>query len=91
MRLALAAGRDGRPWELIGRVEALPGCATDVVPGYRLSLIARPAEGGEGIDVLRVSPSTTYRTWREATGALRLLAAEVAADVARTLSSGHRP
>jgi hypothetical protein len=84
IRLQVARGRDGRAWELVGRVEPLPGCAADVAPGYRLSLLARPRDGGQDVAVLRVSPSATYRTWTEAAEALRLLAAEMAADFART-------
>lgn len=83
LRLAMAQGRDGRRWELQGRVEPVPGCAADVIPGYRLTLLARPLGEEGGSEVLRVSPSTVYPGWAEAVAALRLLAAEVAAAFAR--------
>ncbi len=82
LRLVVARGRDGRPWELLGRVEPMPGCAADVIPAFRLTLLARPTVGGRDVDVLRISPSATYASWDEAAKALRLLAADVAAGFA---------
>ena len=87
LRLALANGRDGQRWELVGRVEPVQGCAADVIPGYRLSLLARRLGPGEDAEVVRVSPTRVYPGWEEAAQALRLLAAEVAAD----FGGGHPP
>jgi hypothetical protein len=89
LRLVVARDRDGRPWELLGRVEPLPGCAADVIQAYRLTLIARPTAGDKDVDVLRISPSTSYATWSEAVDALRLLADDVARGFSRE-GSGER-
>lgn len=71
VRLVTAPDRSGAAWDLIGRIEPMPGCAADVVPGYRLSLIAR-RRGAEG-ETIRITAHTVYPTYARATAALSRL------------------
>lgn len=91
VRLLEAKAADGRPWELAGRVEPLPGCAAGAPTGYRLSLVARPrVAGGEGENI-RLTPSAVYASWGEAAAALERLAAAVRADLAGRAGDGRAP
>lgn len=81
-----AADAQGRVWELVVRVEPLPGCAADVPPGFRISLLTFPlGAGGEATETVRVTGDAVWASWEEADAAARALAARLAGI------SQHRP
>lgn len=66
--------REGRPWELVVRVEPLAGCAVDVPTGYRVSLLTYPVGGGpKHGDTVRITGCSTWRSWEEACRAAETL------------------